>query len=81
MNKIDNSKDKKESLFDRAKKLPLLTRTVLTIILSLIWILIASNIEFDSQTNWIISTLVIAWISSIFFPFRKSRKSSDQSES
>lgn len=65
-----NSTNKKESLFDRAKRLPVLTRIMFTIALSIGWILIASNFDLDSQTNWILSTFVIAGISSIFFPFR-----------
>lgn len=64
-------------MFDKAKKLPLLLRIVLTIILSVVWILIASYFEMDIQSNWILSTLVIAWISSMFFPFSKQSKSQE----
>lgn len=80
MTEKDNPIDKKETLFDRAKKLPLFTRIILTIALSIAWIMIASNFELDIQTNWIISTLIIAWITSIFFPFSKQKKSDNSHE-
>ncbi|MEO1030580.1 MAG: hypothetical protein AAFX55_04210 [Bacteroidota bacterium] len=56
MSETDNPTEKKESLFVRAKKLPLFSRIILTMALSTIWIMIASNFELDIQTNWIIST-------------------------
>jgi len=65
-------------MFDKAKKLPLITRIILTILLSLIWVFIASNFNIGLRSNWILSTFVIAGISSIFFPFNsKKDKPSD----
>lgn len=77
MSETDNEVEKKERLFDKAKKLPLFTRVILTIALSIVWIIITSNFNLEIQTNWIISTFVIAWISSIFFPFSKRNKSNN----
>ena len=69
MNEADS--ENKKHLFSKAKKLPLVTRIILTIALSIIWIMVISYIGFGLQLNWIISTFVIAWIFSVFFPFSK----------
>jgi hypothetical protein len=61
-------------MFDKAKKLPLYLRILLTVTISIIWIFIASNLEIEIQSNWLLSTIVIAFISSIFFPFNKKSK-------
>lgn len=60
-------------MFKKAKKLPLSFRIMLTILLSVFWVYMASQFEIDVQTNWIISTFVIAGISSLFFPISKMR--------
>tara|TARA_B100001063_G_scaffold243615_1_gene274641 strand:+ start:699 stop:896 length:198 start_codon:yes stop_codon:yes gene_type:complete len=65
-------------MIEKARKLPLLTKIILTIILSLIWIFIASSFDLDIKSNWILSVFVIAGISSIFFPFGKKNKPSDK---
>jgi ABC-type uncharacterized transport system permease subunit len=49
--------------------------------LSVLWIFIASNFKIDLQVNWILSTFVIAWIISIFFPMRKEKKTTGENES
>jgi len=62
-------------MFKKAKQLPILFKVLYFIGLSAFWIFISSNLFEDIQTNWIVSTLVIAWISSIFFGFNtKSNK-------
>ncbi len=58
-------------MFDKVRSLPLPLRILLTIIVSLIWIFIASNFNIELQANWILSTLVIAGIASIFFSSKK----------
>lgn len=62
-------------MFEKTRKLPLLIRIVFTILLSAVWIIVAANLDIDLQSNWILSTLVIAGISSIFFPFSKQENS------
>ncbi len=62
-------------MFEKASKLPLFIRIILTIVLSIIWILMISNFDLDIKTNWIVSTIGIAGISSIFFPFRRKKES------
>ncbi len=64
-------------MFEKARKLPLLTRIILTILLSVVWIFIASNFDIKLKTNWILSTFVIAGISSIFFPFSSKKSNKD----
>ncbi len=62
-------------MLEKARKLPLLTKIVFTIIFSLIWIFIASIFEMDIKSNWILSGLVIAAVSSVFVPFSKKEGS------
>jgi hypothetical protein len=62
-------------MFEKTRNLPLVIRIILTLILSVGWIYLASGFDMETQTNWLISTLAIAFISSIFFPFSSKGKS------
>lgn len=64
-------------MFKKARKLPLRKRILYTVILSVLWIFIASTFTIQVQTNFLLSTLVIAGISSVFFPFTTEDTSSD----
>lgn len=65
-------------MIEKARKIPLITRIVLTILLSISWILIASNFDMDIQSNWLLSTLVIVAITTIFFPVSKHGESKNK---
>ncbi len=60
-------------MFKKAKKLPTYLKILLTAFFSVLWILIASNFDIKIHTNWMMSGLVIAWISSVFFGFNTKR--------
>lgn len=56
------------------KKLRTLSKSkkaIYFIVLSGIWLTIASQFNIDIQTNWILSTIVIAIIANLFYPMNK----------
>tara|TARA_B100000809_G_C14871281_1_gene435638 strand:- start:179 stop:409 length:231 start_codon:yes stop_codon:yes gene_type:complete len=61
-------------MFKKAKELPTFSKILYFIFLSALWIFISSFLIESIQTNWIVSTLMIAWISSIFFGFNTKLK-------
>jgi uncharacterized membrane protein (GlpM family) len=63
-----------KNMLKKAKELPLFSKILYFIILSALWIFISSNLIENIQTNWIVSTLVIAWISSVFFGFNTKKE-------
>ena len=71
-----------ELMFEKARKLTTYLKILLTVILSAIWLLISSNFDIGIQINWIISTIFIAWISSVFFGFNTkiSKERNDNQE-
>lgn len=62
-----------KSIIEKARNLLLVIKIVLIIVFSLIWFLIASNFDLDMKSNWMLSGLVIAVISSVFFPIKNNK--------
>lgn len=61
-------------MLKKAKELPTLSKILYFIVFSALWIFISTTLIEDIQANWIVSTLVIAWLSSVFFGFNTKFK-------
>ncbi len=61
-------------MIEKIRAFSTIKKTILLIISSIIWIIIASNFGLDIQTNWLLSTFVIAIIANVFFPMNKNKK-------
>jgi uncharacterized membrane-anchored protein len=58
-------------MIKKIRSLSTLIKIILFVVASLVWILIATTLSLKLQTNYLMSTIVIAIIGNIFFPMKK----------